>query len=149
MMLDLARGCSFGAPTWILTTPPESEYIATWEKFLEFSGRTTILPHIPREDAVTSVSSNKNIIGTVWTNGKDVMAAVFDRRTQGDAIDSTFSVMIPQDISAKTKWKLSRLNSLNVEIPKSGWTVKDRTKDRLLITGPLAAGQMVLVESAK
>ncbi|MHB9071363.1 MAG: LamG domain-containing protein [Sedimentisphaerales bacterium] len=149
MMLDLARGCSFGAPSWIITTPPESNYIATWKKFLDFSGKTTRLPLTPREDAIISLGENKDIAGTVWSNGKEVMAAALDRRLNGNTINSAFSIMIPKKIGAGVKWKLSHLNSLNVEIPESGWSVKEAKKGRLIISGPLASGEMILIESIK
>ena len=128
---------------------PESEYIATWKTFLEFSGRTTMLPHIPCHDAVTAVQGSKDIAGTVWSDGKKIMSAVYDRRTEGEASNSTFSLMLPQGVCKDTKWKLSRLNNMNVEIPESGWSVKEQGKDKLLITGPIAAGEMVLIENVK
>jgi hypothetical protein len=77
------------------------------------------------------------------------MAAVYDRRLAGSETNSVFSILIPKSVNSQTKWNISRLNSLNVEISGSGWTVKEVKKDRLIISGPLVAGEMVLVESLK
>lgn len=147
MMLDLARGCSLGSPFWMLTSPPESEYIPTWRKFLDFSGRTTRLPLLAREDAVACVSGRNEIAGSVWSNGHDVMAVAFDRRMEGDVRETALRILVPRTVSREVRWQLTPLTKMNVEAPDSAWKA-DRGKDGTLrIAGPLAPGEMVLVES--
>jgi len=149
MMLDLARGCSFGAPFWILTSAPEADYIATWKTFLDFSGRATRLPLLPRQDAVTSTAGGSDIIGTVWSDGKELMAAAFDRRSSGTSRDLAISLAVPDSIADDAKWKLSRLNNMNVRIADCGWQVQARRRGRLVLSGPLAPGEMILVEKIR
>jgi hypothetical protein len=149
-MLDLARGCSFGSPFWILTSPPESEYLPTWKRFLDFSGRTTGLPLLPQVDAVFCLpdrNPKSEIVGSVWSDGHEVMAAAMDRRTEGPVQEITLGIRFPKMVSPDVTWRLSRLSSLNVEMPESGWKV-DRVQDGVLpISGPLGPGEMILVET--
>jgi hypothetical protein len=150
VMLDLARGCSFGSPFWILTSPPESEYLPTWKRFLDFSGRTTGLPLLPQVDAVFCLpdrNPKSEIVGSVWSDGHEVMAAAMDRRTEGPVQEITLGIRFPKMVSPDVTWRLSRLSSLNVEMPESGWQV-DRVQDGVLpISGPLGPGEMILVET--
>jgi hypothetical protein len=148
MMNDLARGCSFGAPSWVLITPPEANYISTWTKFLDFSGRTTRLPAVSNHDAISSLGKNSNISGTVWSNSDEFMAAVYDCRTDGAEMDSIFSLVLPKQVGTKNNWQLTLLSDKSVSLPESGWKAKTQ-KGRLIISGPLASGEMVLVESTK
>lgn len=55
-------------------------------------------------------------------------------------------------MGAAEKWKLARLNNLNTEIDSAGWIIKDAdasTTKRLIISGPLGPGEMILLESVK
>jgi len=156
IMLDLARGCSFGAPFWVLMTPPEANYIATWTAFLDFSGRTTSLPAMADEDAVACLSGGapEALVGTVWCDGRRLMAAFFDRRTVGGPERKTVALKTPKDFTpAKpTRWRIVRLDRLNAEVPPSippngNWKVDEFASGRILLSGPLGAGEMVLFES--
>ncbi len=155
MMLDLARGCSFGAPAWVIITSPEANYIATWTRFLDFSGRTTALPAIPDEDAVIGTPGENNIVGTVWSDGKKLMAAAFDRRTEGGVENIAVSLAMPNNFSLeKREWRITRLNRLNVEapvsqVPEENWKVTGYQSGRILLSGPLGPGEMVLLENTK
>ncbi len=152
-MLDLARGCSIGLPSWITVTPPESDYLPTWKKFFDFSGRTTRLPALPDEDAVTCISGQSEIVGTVWSDGQELMAAAFDRRTEGSVSQITISVKVPNQLRKGKEWSVTRLNRLNMEVPQSplaeyNWKIEGFKGDRLILSGPLGPGEMVLIESA-
>jgi hypothetical protein len=158
MMLDLARGCSFGAPFWVLMTPPESQYIATWTKFLDFSGRTTCLPTIADEDAVVGISgaAQKSLVGTVWSDGTALMAAFFDRRMKGGVGRVTVSLKTPQGFSPAegVPWHITRLDWMNAEIlasalPEQNWKIDGFVPGHIMLSGPLGAGEIVLVENAK
>ncbi|MBI3920984.1 MAG: hypothetical protein HY318_06140 [Armatimonadetes bacterium] len=149
IMLDLARGCSFGAPFWILTSPPEADYIATWRKFLEFSGRTTRLPLLSAESAVTTAPHRDETVGSVWSDGREVMAAAFDRRTEGTIRQVSFHITIPKTIPKSANWQVARLSNANTEVSFAGWLAKRTREDRLTLSGPLGPGEMVLVEARR
>jgi len=152
MMLDLARGCSFGAPFWIIMDSREA-YIDTWTRFLDFSGRTTSLPIIPDEDSVALVSGQTEIVGTVWSDGRKLMAAAFDRRTEGTAEKTAVSIKVPEKfVFSGANWKITRLNRLNTEVPVSqvpeqNWKTGSFKDGKIIFSGPLEPGEMVLLEN--
>jgi hypothetical protein len=158
IMLDLARGCSFGAPFWVLMTPPEADYIATWTSLLDFSGRTTSLPAMAEEEAVACLSGGapEDLVGTVWCDGRRLMAAFFDRRRDGGPERKTVALKVPKGFSPATaaRWRICRLSRLAAEVspsapPDSNWKVDRSTPGRILLSGPLAAGEMVLFENPR
>lgn len=151
-MLDLARGCSLGLPFWVMMTPPESEYIANWTRFLDFSGRTTRLPALMDESAIACVADPGRLVGTVWSDGTAVMAAAFDRREAGNVENLRILMTIPNRDPAQAEWRISRLNRLNLEIASTGtaglnWRMDKTVPGQLTISGPLGPGEMILVET--
>jgi hypothetical protein len=82
------------------------------------------------------------------------MAAFFDRRTEGGPQRKTVALKMRRDFTpAKPiRRRIVRLDRLNAEVPSSAlpdgnWKVDQSSPGRILLSGPLGAGEMVLFES--
>jgi hypothetical protein len=145
VMRDLARGCSLGAPFWILTNG-QDDYILGWKEFHGFSGRVARLPILPSGNPLGSASDVHEIVSTVWTDGKELLAAAFDTRAAGPAKERILRRKLPDSLPPNVQWSVTRLDDSNSVLLNPGWKATAGADRSLMLSGPLGPGELILVQ---
>ena len=144
VMTDLSRGCSIGMPFWIPMNGPD-DYVKTWQGLYDFSGKTTALPIVPDSRAVSS-NMGPTVGSTVWAGKTRLMAAAMDHRESGPERQTTLTIRAESPAFDEDGCRITRLTNRVQPVKDHGWRVIERIRSRLVLRGPLSAGELILIE---